>query len=223
MPGTSLEFVATFTGDPYQHSGLGQTLESSFEPFALFSTSWTDASGVFHSGGSLGVRTFNGTDAAGEIRTNLGPGFLNAPHRFRIDWQPAQIVYSVDGVQVATHAVAIAALMRPVAASDFNAFSGAIVVDWVRTTPYASSGTFLSRVFDASTGSTGEHQLGRRRPGRHDARDRVRTGSTAAPDATWSAFAPVAPGALSCSRATSSTGRSWRPRTRIRRRRLPTS
>src|SRR6185436_3940264 len=27
-PGASLEFVATFTGDPYQHSGLGQTLES---------------------------------------------------------------------------------------------------------------------------------------------------------------------------------------------------
>ena len=34
VPGTTLEFVATFTGDPYQHSGLGQTLESSFEPFA---------------------------------------------------------------------------------------------------------------------------------------------------------------------------------------------
>jgi hypothetical protein len=37
-PGTSLGFVATFTGDPYQHSGLTD-LESSFEPMALFSAS----------------------------------------------------------------------------------------------------------------------------------------------------------------------------------------
>ena len=56
----------------------------------------------------------------------------------------------MDGVQVASHPVAISGLMRPVAASDFNAFSGKIVVDWMRTAPYAASGTFLSRVYDAS-------------------------------------------------------------------------
>jgi len=138
--GTSLEFVATFTGDPYQHSGFGQTLESSAEPFALFSTL---------SGGSLSVRSYTGDLATLETATNLGTTFLNAPHRFRIDWQASQVVYSVDGVQVASHPVAIAGLMRPVAASDYNAFSGNIIVDWIRTMPYAASGTFLSRVFDA--------------------------------------------------------------------------
>src|SRR6185436_6582875 len=40
--------------------------------------------------------------------------------------------------------------MRPVAASDYNAFSGRIVVDWVRVMPYgAASGSFVSRVFNA--------------------------------------------------------------------------
>ena len=196
-PGTSLEYVATFTGDPYQHSGLGQTLESSFEPFGLFSTSWTDTDGVFHSGGSLGVRTYNGSDAAGETRTNLGPGFLNAPHRFRIDWLPSQMVYSIDGVQVASHSVAVTAFMRPVAASDFNAFSGNIVVDWVRTAPYAASGTFLSRVFDATTGVNWNNvSWVADLPAGTTLAMSVRTGGTATPDSTWSAFAPVVPGAI---------------------------
>ena len=44
--GRTLEFVATFTGDPFQHSGYGQTLQTGGEPFALFSTSWTDAQGA---------------------------------------------------------------------------------------------------------------------------------------------------------------------------------
>src|SRR6185436_3772770 len=51
--GHSLEFVATFTGDPYQHSGYGQTLASTFEPIALFSTSWVDVDGTPRAGGSL--------------------------------------------------------------------------------------------------------------------------------------------------------------------------
>ena len=148
-PGHSLEFVATFTGDPFQHSGFGQALAAGGEPIALFSTTWTDANGAEHSGSSLGVRT--GTLNASETRTNLGSAFLNSPHRYRIDWQPAQVLYYVDGVQVATHAVAIGGLMRPVAASDFNAFSGNVVVDWVRQSPFAATGSFVSRVFDAGS------------------------------------------------------------------------
>ena len=172
VPGTSLEFVATFTGDPYQHSGLGQTLESSFEPFALFSTSWTDANGAFHSGGSLGLRTYNGSDPAGETRTNLGPGLLNAPHRFRIDWLPAQVVYSVDGVQVG------------------NPRDGDYGVDAARGRQRLQrlqrhhrrrlgpdhavrerGDVPLARVRCLDRCQLAEHQLGRRRAGRHDARD----------------------------------------------------
>ena len=41
--------------------------------------------------------------------------------------------------------------MRPIAASDYSVFGGTIVVDWMRLGPYAPSGAFLSRVFDAQT------------------------------------------------------------------------
>ena len=144
-PGTSLEFVATFTGDPYQHRVSGRTLET-FEP-SLFSTAGVHGT---LSGGSLGVRTYTGDMSTNETVTNLGTALVNSPHRYRIDWQPSQVVYSVDGVQVATHPVAINGPMRPVAASDFNAFSGKIVVDWIHVSPFTStSGTFQSRMFDA--------------------------------------------------------------------------
>ena len=197
-PGTSLEFVATFTGDPYQHSGLGQTLESSFEPMALFSTSWTDATGAFQSGGALGVRTYNGSDPLGETRTLLGPGLLNAPHQYRIDWLPSQVVYSVDGVEVARHNVAITQPMRPVAASDYNAFSGNVVVDYVRNTPYQTAGSFLSRVFDGSTGINWESiDFTAEKPAGTSLAIAVRTGNTAIPDASWTPFTAIAaPGAL---------------------------
>ena len=36
MPGHRLEFVATFSGDAFQHAGLGQTAEGA--PWAIFST-----------------------------------------------------------------------------------------------------------------------------------------------------------------------------------------
>ena len=60
------------------------------------------------------------------------------------------VTYSVDGAVVATHAIAIGAPMRPLV-SDFAAGTGVVTVDWMRMSPYASAGTFLSRVFDAGT------------------------------------------------------------------------
>jgi len=194
-PGMALEFTATFTGDPYQHSGLGQTLESSFEPMALFSTSWTDANGGFQSGSNLGVRTYDGSSGNGETRTTLGTTLLNAPHRYRIEWLPAEIVYSVDGAEVARHAVSITAPMRPVAASDFNAFSGRVVVDWVRHTPYVSAGSFISRVFDGTTGINWENiSWVADTPAGTSVVISIRTGETATPDETWTPFAAVTPG-----------------------------
>ena len=38
-PGHVLDFVAKFTGDPFQHAGFGQSLNATAEPIALFSTS----------------------------------------------------------------------------------------------------------------------------------------------------------------------------------------
>jgi N,N-dimethylformamidase beta subunit-like, C-terminal/Domain of unknown function (DUF4082)/Calx-beta domain/Bacterial Ig domain len=194
--GHSLEFVATFSGDPFQHSGYGQTLQSGGEPFAFFSTSWTDSQGVEQSGGSLGVRTTNGSGP--EARTNLGPQYLNAPHRFRIDWLPSEVVYYIDGARVAAHTVTIAGTMRPIAASDFNAFSGTIVLDWVRSSPYTTAGSFISRVFDASVEVDWQSiQWDAATPDGTSLAIAVRTGGTPIPDGSWSSFIPVsAAGAL---------------------------
>ena len=191
LAGHSVEFVATFTGDPYQHSGLGQTLATSFEPLALFSTSWIDIDGTPRAGGSLAVRSSVGDGS--EMSTNLGPSFFNAPHRYRIDWQPAAVIYSVDGAQVASHAISIAGPMRPVAASDFNAFSGTITVDWVRMSPYAAAGSFLSRVFDASSVvDWADIRWTAAVPDGTTLSISVRTGMSALPDDTWTAFVPIA-------------------------------
>jgi len=57
-------------------------------------------------------------------------------------------VYWIDGTQVASHAIAIAASLRPVV-SDYVADAAALTVDWLRMTPYAATGTFASRVIDA--------------------------------------------------------------------------
>ena len=101
-PGRSLEFVATFANEPFQHVGLGTDLNGA--PWAIFSTG---------SGGTtLLARTNSGSDSTDTV---LGSNLLGAPHLFRIDWQASQVVYSVDGVQVASHALAIGTQMRPVA------------------------------------------------------------------------------------------------------------
>ena len=87
-PGHVLDFDATFTGDTFQHSGLGVKLEAA--PWAIFSTG---------SDGTFYARTNNGVNP--ESITLLGPGFLSTPHRFRIDWEASTVTYSIDGVVVA--------------------------------------------------------------------------------------------------------------------------
>jgi hypothetical protein len=135
-PGRSLEFSANFTGDAFQHSGLAVTLEGA--PWAIFSTS---------GGGTLWARTMS--EAGVFINTALGNQHLGALHRYRIDWKPASVDFYIDGALAASHGVAITGPMRPLAASDFSVYGGYIVVDWMRLGPYAATGAFVSRVFDA--------------------------------------------------------------------------
>jgi VCBS repeat-containing protein len=178
-PGRSLEFVATFSGDPFQHAGLGVKFDTF--PWAMFSTA---------GGSSLNARTLS---AVGPVETALGTALLNTPHRFRIDWTATSVIYFVDGVQVASHAAVITGPMRPIAASDFTPLGGNVVIDWMRMTPYAASGSFMSRVFDAlspvdwaTIGWTSATPAGT------TLAIAVRTGNTPAPDATWSVFTPIA-------------------------------
>jgi hypothetical protein len=180
----SLEFTANFSGDRFQHAGLGQTFSSGAEPWAIFSTL---------NGGLLFARTNTGGGLF--IDTGLGSGLLGAFHHYKIDWKADRVDYYVDGALVASHALAIAGTMRPVAASDFNPFGGTVFVDWMRMSPYASTGTFLSRIFDAAAPVVWNTiQWQATTPAGTAIAISVRGGNTAAPDATWSAFAPMTAG-----------------------------
>src|SRR5437899_2196499 len=140
-------------------------------------------------GGGLYARTSNGTSST----DTLIPGsWLLAPHTFRIDWTTTGVTYSIDGAQVVSHPIAITANMRPLA-SDGIVGGGTVVVDWVRLTPYAASGTFLSRILDAGgpapwVDATWAAAL----PAGSSLAMSVRLGNTPTPDATWTDFLPLA-------------------------------
>jgi Domain of unknown function (DUF4082)/Bacterial Ig-like domain/Bacterial Ig domain len=177
--GRSLEFVATFSGAANQNVGFGTDFSTA--PWARFTTQ----------GGNLLAQTRFGSTTT---NTTLGSGRLGAPHRFRIDWNATNVVYSVDGTVVATHARASTTPMRPLV-SDATVGGGTVTVDWLRPTPYAASGTFLSRVFDAGASvlwdtATWTSQL----PSGTSLSISVRQGGTPTPDdGTWTPFsAPLA-------------------------------
>jgi hypothetical protein len=175
--GRSLEFVATFSGDPFQHVGFADTLEST--PWAIFSTL---------NGGALYARTNSGST---NTDVQLSGSFLGTPHRFRIDWTATAVVYSVDDAIVATHPIAIAGPLRPLA-SDFNVGGGTVSIDWLRVGPYAAAGTFVSRVFDGG-GIVSWNTLSwtSRTPGDTAIVMAVRTGNTPTPDASWTPFSTI--------------------------------
>ena len=184
-PGHSLEFVATFGANTSQHVGFGTDLNA--EPWAIFSTGYPG-------GTTLKARTNNGSTF---IDTDLGGTYLGAPHRYRIDWTNTGVVYSIDGVQVASHAIAITANMRPVGSD--QAGGPTLSLDWLRMSPYAATGVFVSRLFDASTTA---HWLNLTslvtQPAGASIGFETRTGNTTNPsDGTWSPWTSVVSTAIS--------------------------
>jgi hypothetical protein len=174
-PGRSVEFVATFSGQAYQHVGFGVTFSQA--PWAIFSTSGN---------GPLYARTNTG---ASNQDTALGSRWLGTSHRYRVDWNTSNTVYSIDGKVVATHALTTSTTQR-LLISDLTPTEGAVVVDWLRMTPYAASGTFLSRVFDAESSVTwGTATWTSDLPNGTSLNISVRRGNTPTPDQTWTAFA----------------------------------
>src|SRR5262249_51903836 len=177
-PGRSIEFVATFSGAAFQHVGFADTLEGA--PWAIFST--------FGGGTTLYARTSSGGSS---IDTPIAGSLRGTPHRFRVDWSAASVVYSVDGAIVATHAIALAGPLRPLV-SDFAAAGGAVGVDWLRMTPYASAGTFLSRGFGGGAPvNWGSLSWTAAVPAGTAVSFSVRRGNTPSPDASWTPFSTI--------------------------------
>lgn len=183
-PGRTVEFVATFDATANgQHAGFGNTLNEN--TWAIFSTG--------PAGGTLLARTVQGGTS---VEQNLGGSWLGAPHRFRVDWKADSAVFWVDGQRVAGLANAVLGPLRPIV-SDGPVGGNPLVVDWVRMTPYAASGTFDSRVHDAGVPADwGAATWDATVPAGTGLAISVRAGDTPSPDGTWTAFAPLAaPGA----------------------------
>jgi hypothetical protein len=104
-------------------------------------------------------------------------------------------VFSIDGTVVATVSATITGEMEP-AVSDLDAGGTAIAVDWMRLTPYAQSGSFLSRIQDAGARADwGTFTWTGATPTSTGLTLSVRTGDTAVPDGTWTAFTEIQNGA----------------------------
>ena len=179
-PGHSLEFVATFSAQPFQHVGFVADLDFN-DPWAIVSTG-NAGSGVF-------ARTSSNPGGV-----SLGTGLLGSPHRYRIDWTAGGFDFSVDGTLVTTIPFATSGPML-VGASD--AILGTpLVVDWIHMTPYPASGTFTSRVLDAGAPADwGTLDATSLTPTGTGIAFEVRAGDTPTPDGSWSGFVSVADGA----------------------------
>ena len=184
-PGRSLEFVANFGTDQFQHSGFGQNFNC-FEPWAIFSTSATT--------GELFART-TASGCGADMNTVIPGGpWLGTTHRFRIDWNTTDVAYFIDGVEVARHNVQITPMMQMLAASDFdegtNPFE--LRLDWERVSPYSASGSFLSRVFDAGSAVSWYNVAWTQgAPAGTSVAMEVRVGGTSTPDGSWTSFVPI--------------------------------
>jgi VCBS repeat-containing protein len=191
-PGRSLEFVATFGPDAFQHSGFGRNFNGD-EPWAIFSTSATT--------GQLFARTKPAT--GGETSVAITGNWIGTPHRFRIDWNAQDVVYFIDGTQVARHLVQIASPMQMLAASDFDSDSAfgtnpfSLTLDWERMSPYPSSGQYFSRLIDAGAAKNWYNVAWTQgTPGGTSVAIDVRAGDSPTPDGSWTGFVRVSePGA----------------------------
>jgi len=175
----SLEFRATFADAPLQHVGLGDTLDG--PAWAIFSTGGGSVATGFY------ARTWEDGGTAVDEPLSIDP---LVAHVYRIEWSSTDVKYFVDGALVATHAVAIAGPMRPVA-SDFHHGLGAVTLDWLGMGGYPSSGVFESRVHDAGDTRAVWGRLTTEASGDGTIEVETRAGDTATPDATWSEWQPV--------------------------------
>ncbi|WP_303310999.1 N,N-dimethylformamidase beta subunit family domain-containing protein [Hymenobacter sp. BT730] len=185
-PGASLEFDATFGAAGFQHIGFGAgndvDMYNNTPIWAMFST----GNGTT----SLQARVNNNGTATDVVLT--GTELIGKAHHFRIDWKAASIDFYVDGALVQTANVTLSTPMRA-GASDFNVGGPVLSLDQVLLTPYASSGSFTSRVYDGgSTKAWQEATWTADVPTGTSVQLLQRQGNTATPDGSWTSFNPIA-------------------------------
>lgn len=175
----ALEFVATFAARPDQHVGFGTNCVD--VPWLHLSTKW-------------GRRLYLRTHLLSVEDKRLTDAWFGAPHHFRIDWNVMDVVVTVDGQQVVRTLVPVPGYMRALAANQ-RVGREPLLVEWMRITPYASLGTFTSRVLDAGAPvAWGAVRWEADTPAATSVGVLVRTGPAVAPGRGWTGWAPVAPG-----------------------------
>lgn len=169
----ALEFRATFAARPDQHVGFG--LDCEHVPWLTFSSKW---------GRQLYARSHF---VVSEDKRIKGP-WLGSSHHFRINWRVLDVVFEIDTEPVARLLVPMPPLMRPLAAN-MRTTGDPLIVEWMRMSPYAPAGRFVSRVIDAGAevrwGDMAPDVLV---PDSTGLRLGVRTGDSPVPDRDWSAW-----------------------------------
>jgi hypothetical protein len=178
-PGRSLEFEGTFQGAADQHIGFlkppGDDLDN-WQDFAIFSTRGSTS--------QLYARSMKG---GSEFYTGLGGGWLGEAHRYLIVWGSGQVDYYIDGQHVAGHNVNVPTDPMTVVVSDANV--GILSLDWLRMSPYETTCTFTSRVFDTGRIVDWFDLLwSGDLPSGTSVAFETRTGDNLTPDAGWSAW-----------------------------------
>jgi hypothetical protein len=180
--GRVLEIHATFSGAPHQSIGFGVG-ETHGAPMAMW---------VINEQRELVVRTIRGARVLES--TIAGLDWLNVPHEYEVRWNAGNAQYYVDGTLMASHTQMGWAdtQMRPVII-DGTAGDTPMKIKWLRMSPYAAEGTYTSKVFDAGLVVDWTKLISTRTLLSGTTYSLMyRTGNTAIPDATWTAFA--APG-----------------------------
>ena len=125
--------------------------------------------------------------------TALPSALAGASHDFRVTRGSGSVTFSVDGAVVARHAFGAGPLV--VAATDDAVDGAGLAVDWLRLGARSGPGTFTSRVLDAGQMVTwGAVSWKAATPAGTGLTVKVRTGSTARPDGSWSAWRTVRDG-----------------------------
>jgi hypothetical protein len=180
-PGSSLEFVASYSADNFQNVG--------FTADADFNAPW-----VVIGRGGAGDNNIYARSSDGHTDL-LGSNLLSAPHRYKINWSSVSngFEFYVDDVIIATPTITqtVSSAMN-VQISDFPAGGSGVSVDWLRVTPFDTTGTFESRIYDGGASKNwGDASWTAEVPLGTSLGVSLRKGDTPVPDGTWSSYTPV--------------------------------
>ena len=179
--GAAAEGLIAFGAAPYQHFGLATGLDSAQGNYwALFST--------FGTSDTLYARV-NVNGATTDVRLGALPsGF----HDYKVQPVSGGFQFSIDGVLKTTIQAHVPASKSLRVALSAYGTSNPLRADWVRLDSYPSSGTFTSTVYDATrVASWGAVSWAAKLPAGTKVTVQTRSGNTATPDGTWSAWSSV--------------------------------